>query len=76
MIITRNLRNQHGCETIHKKERYWQQQADFASLLSIKRIKSVAFNNELYEFDGLQAGAFIGPEIDTSDVFKYTPCIG
>jgi len=47
----------------------------------MKRMKTVVYppnpnpNAEIYEFGGILGGAFFGPtDVDTSDIFKYTPC--
>jgi len=73
--VTRNLRTKSGCGPISKKY-IWQEQANLESPPPMKRIHTAIFNNELYEFGGLLSGNFIGVETDTSDIWKYTPCIG
>jgi hypothetical protein len=62
------------CGSIKKKEIWIFQDLAFHPPAS-KRIKSVSYNDEIYYLGGLLGGAFFGPpDIDTSDVYKFTPC--
>lgn len=67
-----NLQHNCGCGPICK-ENIWMYQ-DIPSPISAKRVESVVYNDEIYTFGGLQAGNFIGPDIDTNEVNKYSPC--
>jgi len=78
--LSYNLKTKSGCGPIKKKEIWIFQDLNFHPP-AMKRMKTVVYppnpnpNAEIYEFGGILGGAFFGPtDVDTSDIFKYTPC--